>query len=222
MKIEEIIPLLEKEYGVRHWYPDKDPISVVVQTILSQNTSDVNSKRAFEMLLADFESWEAVVNANVNDIAQSIKSGGLATIKAKRIKMALKKIREAQGSLDLSFLGRLSLPEAKAYLQHLPGVGPKTASCVLLFSLGKPALPVDTHVFRVAKRLGLIDSRVFPAQAHDLLESQIPPHSIYQFHIHMIEHGRRVCHARRPRCHQCMLNRGCPAGKEEMKCHRQA
>ena len=130
--------------------------------------------------------------------------------------MALHEIRESQGSFDLSFLKELPLPEAKAYLEHLPGVGPKTASCVLLFSLGRPALPVDTHVFRVAKRLGLIDSRVTLSRAHNLLESQVPPHSVYQFHLHMIEHGRQICHARRPRCHQCVLKQGCPAGEEEM------
>ena len=221
MKIEEIIPLLEREYGVRRWHPDQDPISVIVQTILSQNTSDVNSKRAFELLLAAFGSWEAVGDAGVDDVAQSIKSGGLAGVKAKRIEMALHQIRETQGSFDLSFLKELPLPEARAYLERLPGVGPKTASCVLLFSLGRPALPVDTHVFRVSRRLGLIDSRVSPAQAHSLLESQIPPHSIYQFHLHLIEHGRRVCQARRPRCHQCVLKQGCPTGEEEMQWHRQ-
>ena len=140
------------------------------------------------MLLADFGSWEAVGNARVGDIAHAIKSGGLARVKAERIKMALQEIRETQGSFDLSFLKELPLSEAKAYLERLPGVGPKTASCVLLFSLGRPALPVDTHIFRVSRRLGLIDSKVSLAQAHSLLESQIPPHSVYQFHLHMIEH----------------------------------
>lgn len=217
MTIEEIIRLLERAYGVRRWHPDQEPISVVVKTILSQNTSDTNSKRAFESLLADFGSWEAVRNASVADIAQSIKSGGLARVKAERIKMALHEVWEPQGSFDLSFLKELPLPEAKAYLERLPGVGPKTASCVLLFSLGRPALPVDTHVFRVARRLGLINSKVSVAQAHSLLGSQISPNSIYQFHLHMIEHGRRVCQARRPRCSQCVLKQGCPTGKEEMQ-----
>ncbi len=211
MNIEEIIWLLEKEYGVRHFEPHHSPISVLVQTILSQNTSDMNSKRAFDSLLTTFGNWEAIANASVDEIAESIWMGGLARIKAGRIKQVLQEIWEERGSLDLSFLDRLPLPQAKAWLLQLPGVGPKTAGCVLLFSLGKPALPVDTHVFRVAKRLGLIDSKVSSEQTHNLLESQVPPQSVYQFHLHMVEHGRQVCQAQQPRCHRCVLRQLCPS-----------
>jgi endonuclease-3 len=211
MDIEEIIGLLEEEYGNPRWQ-SQDPISVLVATILSQNTSDANSRRAFVSLLANFASWETVMAASVNEIAKSIREGGLAYIKAKRIKLALQMIQEGQDSLNLSFLSELSLPEAKAWLRGLPGVGPKTAGCVLLFSFGRPALPVDTHVFRVSKRLGLISSKASLEEAHESLEALVPAKGIYQFHLHMVEHGRRVCRPKMPLCQRCVLGQGCPNG----------
>lgn len=211
MIVEEVIELLEREYGSRVWQPGKQPIAVLIGTILSQNTSDVNSKRAFNSLMSNFGGWESVVAAPVEHIAQAIKSGGLSRVKAVRIKQILNKIEEEQGSLSLDFLKSMNISEAKDYLMHLPGVGPKTASCVLLFGLGKPSLPVDTHVFRVAKRLGLIDSKVSIEKAPNLLQGQIPISKVYQFHLHLIEHGRRVCHARRPCCTECVLKNGCPS-----------
>ncbi|MDY6892260.1 MAG: endonuclease III, partial [Chloroflexota bacterium] len=152
--IDKIIEVLAKEYGTVDWSQHSDPLSELIMTILSQNTSDHNSRRAFAQLLARFGDWQKVAEASVEDIAQAIKLGGLAQVKAPRIKDILQQIVTQRGSLDLMFLQELPLTEAKAWLQSLPGVGPKTASCVLLFSLGKPVLPVDTHVQRVAKRLG--------------------------------------------------------------------
>jgi len=209
--INEVIKLLEREYGPCHWQADRDPIDVLIETILSQNTSDANSGRAFASLKASFDSWEAVASAPAEHIALVIKSGGLSQIKAARIKWVLQQIEREQGRITLDFLKSKTITEAEDYLMRLPGVGHKTASCVLLFSLGKPSLPVDTHVFRVAKRLGLIDSKVSIEKAHSLLQEQTPPSKVYQFHIHMIEHGRRVCRARQPRCHECTLNRICPS-----------
>ena len=217
MSTEELLHLLQQEYGVCRFERDGDPVSVLIATVLSQNTSDTNSKRAFRSLIDNFSDWEAVASAGVDEVAQAIRSGGLAEIKAGRIKLALQEISEKRGCLDLDFLNELPLSEAKAWLRELPGVGPKTAGCVLLFSLGKPALPVDTHVFRVAKRLGLIDPRVSADKAHDLLENMVPPEDIYQFHLHMIEHGRRVCRAQRPRCSLCILQEICPTFKEDSK-----
>ena len=211
MAIEEVIELLEREYGPGKWQPDRDPIDVLIGTILSQNTSDANSGRAFTSLKASFDSWEAVASAPAEHIAQVIKSGGLSQIKAARIKQVLEQIEKEQGRISLDFLKSMNMAEAEEYLMRLPGVGHKTASCVLLFSLGKPSLPVDTHVFRVAKRLGLIDSRVSLEKAHSLLQEQIPPAKVYQFHVHMIEHGRRICHARQPRCNECILRSICPS-----------
>ena len=211
MTIEEIIELLEREYGTRQWQPGEEPVDVLIGTVLSQNTSDINSKRALNSLLSTFGDWEVVAHAPVEHIAQAIKSGGLSRIKAARIKQILNQIEKEQGSISLDFLNFMSVSEAKDYLLHLPGVGQKTASCVLLFALGKPCLPVDTHVFRVAKRLGLIAPRISVEKAHDLLQQQVMPSKVYQFHLHMIEHGRRVCHARRPRCLNCVLKEGCPS-----------
>jgi len=208
--IEEIIKLLEQEYGSPEWRQREEPVAVLVGTILSQNTSDVNSGRAFNSLLSSFGSWEAIASAPVEHIAQAIRLGGLSRIKAVRIKQILEEIERERGRISLDFLKAMNMSEAKDYLMHLPGVGPKTASCVLLFALGKPCLPVDTHVFRVAKRLGLIDSRVSIDQAHSLLQEQIPPSKVYQFHLHLIRHGRRICRARRPRCNECVLKSVCP------------
>jgi endonuclease-3 len=209
--INEVIKLLEQEYGPCHWQMDRDPIDVLVGTILSQNTSDTNSGRAFAALKAGFDSWEAVASARTDHIAQAIKCGGLSQIKAVRIKQVLQQIEREQGRISLDSLRSKTIPEAEDYLMRLPGVGHKTASCVLLFSFGRPSLPVDTHVFRVAKRLGLIDSKVSIAKAPGLLQKQVRPSKIYQFHVHMIEHGRKVCRAHQPHCRECILNRICPS-----------
>ena len=206
---EEIIKLLEQEYGSPEWQQREEPVAVLVGTILSQNTSDVNSVRAFNSLMSTFGSWEAIASAPVEQIAQAIRLGGLSRVKALRIKQLLGKIEKEQGCISLDFLRLMDMAEAKDYLMRLPGVGHKTASCVLLFALGKPCLPVDTHVFRVAKRLGLIASGVSVEQAHSLLQEQIPPSRVYQFHLHLIRHGRRICHARRPRCNECVLESVC-------------
>lgn len=200
---------MEQEYGSCQWQSARDPIDVLIGTILSQNTSDSNSGKAFAALKASFDSWEAVASAPADHIAQAIKCGGLSQIKAVRIKQALQQIQREQGYISLDFLKSKPMVEAEDYLMRLSGVGHKTASCVLLFSLGKPSLPVDTHIFRVARRLGLIGSRVSVDEAHSLLRQQVPPSRVYQFHIHMIEHGRRICHARQPHCNECILSRIC-------------
>ena len=212
-----VIELLEQEYGPREWQPGRGAIDVLIGTILSQNTSDTNSGRAFDSLLITFGSWESVVAAPVEHIAQAIKFGGLSRVKAVRIKQILAKIEKEQGDISLDFLKSMNMTEAKDYLLHLPGVGQKTASCVLLFGLGMPCLPVDTHVFRVAKRLGLVDSKVSIEEAHGLLQEQIPLSKVYQFHLHLIEHGRQVCHAWQPRCNGCVLKEICPSSFASFK-----
>jgi endonuclease-3 len=211
VSIQEVIELLAQEYGPRKWQPGRDPVDVLIGTILSQNTSDANSGRAFASLKASFDSWETIASAPAEHIAQVIKSGGLSQIKAVRIKQVLGQIEKEQGRISLDSLKSMNMAEAEDYLIHLPGVGHKTARCVLLFSLAKPSLPVDTHVFRVSKRLGLIDSRASIEKAHSLLQERTPSSKVYQFHIHMIEHGRRICHARKPRCNMCILKDICPS-----------
>ena len=210
ISIGQTLGLLIGQYGTPDWQPNHNPLQELIQTILSQSTSDVNSNRAFKSLLASFPCWEDIAAADVDEIAASIRIGGLGEIKAKRIKQALKEIQQKRGRLDLDFLDKLPLPKARDWLKQLPGVGTKTANCVFLFSLGKPALPVDTHVFRVAKRLGLVDSKTSVEQAHELLESLVLPDQVYQFHVLLIEHGRQVCKAQRPRCPECVLWRLCP------------
>jgi len=212
--IEHTLDLLSSEYGNRNWQPDDSPLNVLVQTILSQNTSDANSRKAFRSLQSSFPTWEDVASADVYQIAGAIKGGGLGEIKARYIKQTLGGIQQKRGKLELNFLNELPLSEARDWLTQLPGVGTKTANCVFLFSLGRPALPVDTHVYRVAKRLGLIDYKTTVEKAHRLLESLVPPDKVYQFHVLIIEHGRKVCKAQRPRCFDCVLNRLCQYFKQ--------
>lgn len=206
-----IIDLLDREYGTLPWRPHGDPIAELVLTLLSQNTSDTNSGRAFIRLLHDFPDWPSLLDADVKAIERAIQPGGLAPTKAPRLQALLREVERRRGSFDLSFLRDLPLDDARAWLRSLPGVGPKTAACVLLFSLGLPALPVDTHVHRVATRLGLVREKTTAEQAHDLLEAQLTPEQVYPFHIHLIQHGRRTCTAQRPKCPDCPLRSACPS-----------
>ena len=178
-------------------------------TILSQNTTDKNSIPAFYALKNGFKDWETVRTAPIRRIIPFIRKGGLANIKAKRIKEALDEIRSRQGRLDISFLKKLSDQQAYDYLRSLKGVGPKTASIVLLFSFNKPLMPVDTHIYRVAKRIGLLGAKVSVEKAHTILTKSTPPAIIHGLHINMIEHGRQVCKAPRPLCHVCGVRRIC-------------
>lgn len=202
---------LDEAYGPRMFVSRGRPVDVLVETVLSQNTSDVNSHRAFESLLARFGSLEAVASSPVAEIEDAIRFAGLSRIKSVRIREMLERLTRENGSLDLSFLSGMDLDEARAYLTGFKGVGVKTANCVLIFSLGLPALPVDTHVYRVSRRLGLIGARVNVEAAHKDLEARVRPEDRYRFHLHLIEHGRRVCHARKPRCSGCVLNALCPS-----------
>jgi endonuclease-3 len=218
-RIPEIVGRLQAAYGLPEWRPHHDPVSELVLTILSQNTSDANSGRAFARLLEAFPDWDAVAAASLADVIAAIQPGGLAPTKAPRIQAALRDVRTRAGGFDLSFLAALPLEEARAWLRALHGVGPKTVACVLMFSLGRPAMPVDTHVFRVAGRLGLIPARagraaMTPEKAHALLEAAVPPPLYYAFHLGLIKHGRRTCLAQRPRCRECALLDLCPSAAD--------
>jgi len=184
---------------------------------LSQNTSDTNSHRAFKSLLATFHGWDEVAGAAVSQIARPIRAGGLGEVKASYIKQALQEIKKRRGGFNLEFLSDLPVDEAREWLTALPGVGMKTASCVLLFSFGMPAFPVDTHVYRVAGRLGLVDAKAPVEQVHRLLESEVQPGDVYPFHVLLIEHGRKTCTARRPRCRECVLKGLCPSCQEAVE-----
>ncbi len=204
-KAQEIEDLLEQEYARPALRKRLRPLDELVLTILSQHTSDANSDRAFDGLRSRFSSWDAVRDADESAIADAIRSGGLATMKAPRIKALLMRLTEERGSLDLDFLYDMDLESAREYLLSLGGVGPKTAACVLLFSCGKPAFPVDTHVHRVARRLGLIGPKTTADEAHRILEAMVPDENVYAFHVDLITHGRRICKAQRPLCEQCVV-----------------
>ncbi|MBI5289347.1 MAG: endonuclease III [Chloroflexi bacterium] len=213
--VREIIRRLEEAYGIPEWRPHQDPTSELVLTILSQNTSDTNSGRAFARLLQRFPGWDDVVEARLPELIAAIQPGGLAPTKGPRIQAALRDIRGRTGGYDLAFLVDLPVDEARDWLRSIHGVGPKTVACVLLFALGMPAMPVDTHVFRVATRLGLIPERagkaaMTPEKAHVLLEALVPREDYYAFHIGLIKHGRRTCTAQRPACGACALADLCP------------
>ncbi len=217
MIIQDVIVLLEQEYGLLNWNPRKRHIDVLIETILSQHTSDLNSHRAFKSLMGTFDNWQNVASSPIENIDQSIRCGGLSKVKATWIKQILQRIYNERGALTLDFLESMSTAEARDYLMNLPGVGLKTASCVLLFSLGRPSLPVDTHIFRVAKRLGLLGPDISIKEAHSLLQNKIHPSKIYQFHVHVIKHGKLVCHAKFPHCSECVLEEGCPSSLEPQK-----
>jgi endonuclease-3 len=184
-------------------------VDELVSTILSQNTNDVNRDRAFEALRARFPTWEAVRDAPAKQVMDAIRPAGLANQKGPRIQAALKAITRERGSLDLAFLADMPPAEARAWLTGFNGVGPKTAAIVLLFSLNRPAFPVDTHVYRVTGRLGLRPPAMNVEQAHPYLEDLLPPETYYALHLNLIRHGREVCHARKPDCAACFLKREC-------------
>ena len=215
LRATAIINRLVKEAPLTPWRPTGDPVTELVLTLLSQNTSDTNSGRAFQQLLARYPNWDAVLASTPAELEETIRPGGLAPTKAKRMRELLERLRARLGpEWDASLLATLPIGEAKEWLTSLPGVGPKTAACVLLFSLGRDALPVDTHVHRVSQRLGLIGAKVNAVKAHDALEAQLPPAKYYDFHVSIIRHGRRVCHARRPRCGECLLRDRCPSAED--------
>lgn len=209
--IVAVVEALRARYGTPERGAPDPPIEGLIATILSQNTSDINTERSFRSLKARFETWDAAADAPVDEVADAIRSGGLADRKAPRIQAVLRAIRERTGGYDLAFLGGMTIPAARDWLTQLNGVGPKTASCVLMFNLGRDAMPVDTHVHRVALRLHLIPPGTSAERAHALLEAQLPPGLAHDAHLLMIRHGRETCVARRPRCAECVLVDCCPS-----------
>lgn len=218
--LETVLRILDETYGPRPWYRHGEPVEVLISTILSQNTSDVNTDRAFRSLRARFPTWEAIRTAPTDEVVDAIRSGGLANQKGPRIQRALESIREEWGDdYDLTPLTDMSVGQATAELTKLDGVGPKTAAIVLLFSLHMPTMPVDTHVYRVAWRLGLIPHSLSPEKAHPTLLAMLgnDPDRLYAAHVEMIAHGRALCHARNPECPVCPLLPVCPFGQQRMK-----
>jgi endonuclease-3 len=211
--VHEVVRRLEQAYGKRPWKTWGAPLDELIVTVLSQNTSDRNSDAAMDRLKAAFPGWNDAADAPLARIADAVRPAGLHRRKAKHIRAILRTIRLDRGRIDLGFLRRWPTDRIRAYLRRLPGVGPKTAACVLLFSLRRPVLPVDTHVHRISRRLGFIGPRVTAEQAHNLLADIVPSAKVYSFHVLLIEHGRKICHARRPDCPACALARICPSAR---------
>lgn len=203
--IAEIHSRLIGEYGIPSPKPVLPPLDELIKTILSQNTTDMNSHRAFAALKANYENWGELLEAPDEEVIGLIRTGGLAKTKTEYIKKVLAGLEEKKSSIDLSFLKELSDEEALAYLVALPGVGAKTAHCVLTFSLGRDTFPVDTHVLRLSKRWGLIPEKTDMTAAHKLWAEMAPPGQSYPLHMNIIRHGRTVCHARNPECGGCFL-----------------
>lgn len=204
-----VIQNLKAVYGVPECEHGLDPLDVLIETILSQSTTNANSHRAFASLKQKFPTWEDVRRARATAIEAAIRSGGLAKQKSVRIKQLLNDIYERRGSLDLSFLHTAPLEDAVAFLASFKGVGPKTVACTLLFACDRPIFPIDTHIFRIARRLALIPERCSDEEAHRLMTAMIPASRYYEVHVNLIRHGRRVCRPQQPACEQCCLVEYC-------------
>ncbi len=202
---------LREMYGRPVNDPHADPVHELVLTILSQNTSDTNRDVAYAGLRARFDSWPEVRDAETSELEESIRRGGLAPTKAPRIQAVL---RELGDPIDLDWIRTADRDEALGYLTALPGVGRKTAACVMIFSFDRPEIPVDTHVHRVGGRLGLFRAKASFEEAHDEMRRITPPEDAYEFHMNLIYHGRALCRPARPKCDQCALLRMCPYGKK--------
>jgi endonuclease III len=205
----EIHRLLLDYFGYPEWPNLVPPLDELISTILSQNTNDTNRDRAFQALCRRFSSWEEVRDAEPEAVINAIRTAGLANQKGPRIQEVLREITRQRGSLSLDFLSALPPEQALSWLQSFKGVGPKTASIVLLFSLGQPAFPVDTHIYRVTGRLGLRPARMTVEQAHGHLAKLFPSDTYYALHLNLIRLGREICHARKPSCPVCPLKQVC-------------
>ena len=215
-KLKSALGLLRRAYGRRRPEQRADPVGVLMGTILSQNTNRTNSSAGYSRLREAFASWQQMADAPVRRITNCIRTSGLARIKAPRMRSILRQIRADRGEISLDFLADLPPQEAYRYLVGFDGVGPKTAWCVLLFAFGMKVFPVDTHIRRIAVRLGVIDPSTSPEKAHDILMPLIRPDDRYEMHVLGIAHGRQRCLARKPKCPQCNLLKLCPHGQDSI------
>jgi endonuclease-3 len=213
-RVARIRERLASVYGVPVQEPHGDPLAELVLTVLSQSTNDRNRDVAFLRLRERFPSWEAVRDAPVEEIEEAIRPGGISKVKSARVQAILRAISDGGGDLDLSWMRDAPVAESRSYLCALPGVGRKTAACVLLFAYGLRDVPVDTHVGRVATRLGLLRPKAPSEELHDAMLDLTPEGAELEFHVNLLRHGRRTCHAQRPACDDCALARMCPARRE--------
>lgn len=207
-----IIQNLENTFGEPKLKSKSDPLSMLINIILSQATSDANSERTFKDLTRKFNNWEAVADADESEIADAIRLGGLANQKAKVIKNILEQIRSKHGSLSLKFLSKMPDEAARDYLLEFRGIGPKTVACTLLFALHKEIFPLDTHIFRILKRMGILPEKIADEKAHKLLDQLVPKGKFYSLHVNLIRLGKQICRPREPLCEECPLIEYCDYG----------
>ena len=213
--VQHIIRNLERTYGVpENRHDGGDPLDMLVQIILSQATTDTNSARTFAALKRRFPTWDAVLRAREATLRETIRAGGLANQKSAVIRDLLRQIKAARGSFDLSFLRDLSGEEAARYLAQFRGIGPKTAACTLLFACGKDLFPLDTHIFRILRRVGLIPEKCTDRRAHEIMNRIVPSGKFYSFHVNLIRHGRQLCRPREPLCERCPIVEYCDYGQQ--------
>jgi endonuclease-3 len=215
-RVRAITRRLERRFGELNPPRASDPLDELILTVLSQHTSDVNADRAFTSLRATYPSWGRLVAAPETAVADAIRSGGLANTKAPRIKAILREVYDREGAYDLARLREMTDVDARAYLTSLPGIGPKTAAVVLSFALGRDAIPVDTHVHRVARRLGLVPAKASAERADRLLHDLVPEGLRTRLHVGLIRLGREICKAPTPRCRECPLLDLCPTGLDRV------
>lgn len=213
--IEKVNKLLSFCYGQPQWTTSRPLMDVLVETILSQNTSDSNSHRAFLSLKNKYARWETIAGESIASIVQAIKSGGLANIKSKRIKSLVSSIVTKQGKASLGFLKKMPREEAYQYLLDIKGVGPKTAACTLLFGAGIPIYPVDTHIYRVSSRLGWVKKKEDREKFQERFRRIVPDKIVYPLHLNLIKHGREICRPGKPGCNKCCLSNLCKWRKKE-------
>ncbi|HEX5706901.1 MAG TPA: hypothetical protein VFX96_06380 [Pyrinomonadaceae bacterium] len=214
-----IIQNLERAYGVptnRRAPRASDPLDMLVKIILSQATSDTNSDRTFAALKRRFPTWDRVLRAREETLAETIRAGGLANQKARVIRDVLRRIKDERGALDLQFLHDASVEDSVRFLSAFRGIGPKTVACTLLFACHKNVFPLDTHIFRVLRRVGLIPAKSSDARAHEIMNRLVPAGKFYSFHVNLIRHGRKLCRPRDPLCHQCPIVEYCDYGQERI------
>lgn len=211
-----IVQNLERTYGVPVNERVSDPLDMLVHIILSQATSDINSERTFTALKKRFPTWDSVLRAREATLADTIRSGGLANQKAAVIRDVLRQIKAEHGTLDLSFLQDMPVEDAVRYLSQFRGIGPKTIACTLLFACRKDVFPLDTHIFRVLRRVGLVPQKCTDARAHQLMHRLVPAGKFYSLHVNLIRHGRKLCRPREPLCEQCPIVEYCDYGQERI------
>jgi endonuclease-3 len=215
-RAELVYRLLGEAYGIKEWRPRREPLHELISTILSHRTTQANEAKAFSRMWDKYGSWEAIRDAPAEGIVEAIAPANWPEQKAPRIKAVLDQIIAERGAPDIGFLADMPAEQGLAWLEALPGVGPKTASLVLLFCFHKPVLPVDTHVHRVSGRVGLIPPRATAEQAHTLLLELLPRDAdvLWNFHLNMLRHGQKICVWENPRCERCVLREHCDYARE--------